>query len=72
MLIYAAARAAALDAFGRFLLASHTGRVRWCTPQAARLLGKAFRDLDTEGDVLPGNVRAHPGAPSPAMAKPIF
>src|ERR1700741_2204160 len=26
----------ALDAFGRFLLAaSHTGRVLWCTPQAA-------------------------------------
>ena len=48
----------ALDAFGRFLLAaSHTGRVLWCTPQAGRLLGKAFRDFDTEGYVLPMNVR---------------
>ena len=49
---------AALDAFGRFLLAaSLSGRVLWCTPQAARLLGKAFRDFDTEGYVLPGKVR---------------
>jgi DNA-binding NarL/FixJ family response regulator len=45
---------AALDAFGRFLLAtSHTGSVLWCTPQAAKLLGDAFRDFDTEGYVLP-------------------
>jgi DNA-binding NarL/FixJ family response regulator len=49
---------AALDAFGRFLLAaSHTGRVLWCTPQAARLLGQAFRDFDTEDYLLPCNVR---------------
>ena len=39
----------ALDAFGRFLLAaSGTGRILWCTPQAGRLLGKAFRDFDTD------------------------
>jgi DNA-binding NarL/FixJ family response regulator len=44
----------ALDAFGRFLLAtSHTGSILWCTPQAAKLLGDAFRDFDTEGYVLP-------------------
>jgi DNA-binding NarL/FixJ family response regulator len=49
----------ALDAFGRVLLAaSHTGRILWCTPQAARLLGKAFRDFDTDDYVLPRNVRA--------------
>ncbi len=48
----------ALDAFGRFLLAaSHTGRVLWCTPQAARLLGTAFRDFDTDGYVLPRKVQ---------------
>jgi DNA-binding NarL/FixJ family response regulator len=44
----------ALDAFGRFLLATrHTGSVLWCTPQAAKLLGDAFRDFDTEDYVLP-------------------
>jgi DNA-binding NarL/FixJ family response regulator len=44
----------ALDAFGRFLLAtSHTGSVLWCTPQAAKLLSDAFRDFDTEDYVLP-------------------
>ena len=38
----------ALDAFGRFLLAtSHTGRMLWYTPQAAKLLGVAFADFDT-------------------------
>jgi DNA-binding NarL/FixJ family response regulator len=48
----------ALDAFGRFLLAtSHTGRVLWCTPQAARLLGTAFKDFDTEEYVLPHAVQ---------------
>jgi DNA-binding NarL/FixJ family response regulator len=62
---------AALDAFGRFLLAaSHTGRVLWCTPQAGRLLGQAFRDFDTEGYVLPGNVRdwLHQCGAGPAAA----
>jgi len=62
---------AALDAFGRFLLAaSLSGRVLWCTPQAARLLGKAFRDFDTEGYVLPGKVRdwLHQCAAGPSAA----
>lgn len=49
----------ALDAFGRFLLAaSHTGKILWCTPQAARLLGAAFRDFDTGEYVLTPNVQA--------------
>jgi DNA-binding NarL/FixJ family response regulator len=44
----------ALDVFGRFLLAaSHTGRVLWCTPQAAKLLATAYKDFDTDGYVLP-------------------
>ena len=43
----------ALDAFGRYLLAaSHTGRIFWCTPQAGKLLGKAFRDFDTRPDTF--------------------
>jgi DNA-binding NarL/FixJ family response regulator len=49
----------ALDAFGRFLLAaSHTGRVLWYTPQAARLLGAAFSDFDREDYVLPRDVQS--------------
>src|SRR5215472_865237 len=45
---------AALDVFGRFLLAtSRAGKVRWCTPQASRLLGTAFTDFDTNDYVLP-------------------
>jgi DNA-binding NarL/FixJ family response regulator len=48
----------ALDAFGRFLLAaSHSGRVLWCTPQAGKLLGTAFRDFDTDEYVLPRGVQ---------------
>src|SRR6266700_6858795 len=48
----------ALDAFGRFLLAvDSTGKVMWCTPQAARLLGVAFKDFDTEDYVLPRKVQ---------------
>jgi len=48
----------ALDAFGRFLLAaSGSGRILWCTPQAGRLLGKAFRDFDTDQYVLPRSVQ---------------
>ena len=50
---------AALDAFGRFLLAaSHTGRVLWYTPQAAKLLGEAFSDFDREDYVLPQDVQS--------------
>ncbi len=49
---------AALDAFGRFLLAaSHTGRILWSTPQAAKLLGVAFIDFDREDYVLPHDVQ---------------
>ena len=49
---------AALDAFGRFLLAaSHAGRVLWYTPQAAKLLGAAFADFDSEDYVLPHDVQ---------------
>jgi DNA-binding response OmpR family regulator/DNA-binding CsgD family transcriptional regulator len=48
----------ALDAFGRFLLATRrTGSVLWCTPQAARLLGVAFKDFDTEAYVLHHDVQ---------------
>jgi len=48
----------ALDAFGRFLLAaSRAGKVRWCTPQASRLLGTAFTDFDTNDYVLPLGVQ---------------
>jgi len=49
---------AALDAFGRFLLAaSRTGRVLWYTPQAAKLLSLAFADFDKEDYVLPSEVQ---------------
>ena len=49
---------AALDVFGRFLLAvRQSGRVLWCTPQAGKLLAAAFRDFDTDGYVLPAAIR---------------
>jgi DNA-binding NarL/FixJ family response regulator len=45
----------ALDAAGRFLLAAdRTGRLLWCTPQAAKLLTIAFDGFDPQGFVLPG------------------
>jgi DNA-binding CsgD family transcriptional regulator len=48
----------ALDTFGRFLLAtSNAGRVLWCTPQAAKLLGTAFKGFDAETFTLPAQVR---------------
>src|SRR5215510_256120 len=48
----------ALDAFGRFLLAvDGTGTVLWCTPQAAKLLGTALSDFDTDHYVVPLRVR---------------
>lgn len=48
----------ALDAFGRFLLASsRAGRVLWYTPQAAKLLGIAFTDFGREDYVLPRDVQ---------------
>lgn len=49
----------ALDAFGRFLLATRrSGAILWCTPQAVKLLGVAFKDFDTEGYVLSRDVQA--------------
>jgi DNA-binding response OmpR family regulator len=48
----------ALDAFGRFLLAvDGAGKVLWCTPQAAKLLGGALRDFDAEDYVVPDHIR---------------
>ena len=50
---------AALDASGRYLLATDTsGGVLWCTPQTAKLLGLAFGDFHGEGYLLPANVQA--------------
>jgi DNA-binding response OmpR family regulator len=46
---------AALDAAGRFLLASNSqGRVLWSTPKAKQLLSEIFSDVDEV--VLPGEV----------------
>lgn len=75
----AASARAALDSAGRYLVATgRDGMVRWCTPQAIRLLGTA---LTGEGGVvaLPAAVRqwiaalaterpAGSGAPSAALA----
>jgi DNA-binding NarL/FixJ family response regulator len=66
----------ALDAFGRFLLAvDSTGKVMWCTPQAARLLGTALSGFDTEGYIVPPDVRAWldqcASAPASLPAAPI-
>jgi DNA-binding response OmpR family regulator/DNA-binding CsgD family transcriptional regulator len=67
----------ALDAFGRFLLAtSRGGRVLWYTPQAAKLLGLVFTDFDRENYVLPRDVQvwlnqcaeASPGAELASLA----
>jgi DNA-binding response OmpR family regulator len=50
---------AALDASGRYLLATDTsGGVLWCTPQTAVLLGLAFGDFHGEGYLLPPTVQA--------------
>jgi DNA-binding CsgD family transcriptional regulator len=49
---------AALDVFGRFLLAiDRSGRVLWCTPQAAKLLRRALRDFETESYTVPQSVQ---------------
>jgi DNA-binding NarL/FixJ family response regulator len=48
----------ALDAFGRFLFAvDGGGKVLWCTPQAAKLLGAALRDFNAENYVVPADIR---------------
>lgn len=64
---------AALDAFGRFLLAaSRAGHILWYTPQAAKLLGIAFADFDREDYVLPRPVQdwLHQCAEAPPAAEP--
>jgi DNA-binding response OmpR family regulator len=49
---------AALDASGRYLLATNaSGGLLWCTPQTAKLLGIAFVDFNGEGYLLPSNVQ---------------
>jgi DNA-binding response OmpR family regulator len=49
---------AALDASGRYLLATDTsGSVQWCTPQTAKLFGLAFGEFHGEGYLLPANVQ---------------
>ena len=49
----------ALDAFGRFLLAANgAGKVLWCTPQAAKLLGDTRSAISTPTTTsLPRSVR---------------
>ncbi len=50
---------AALDVFGRFLLAANrSGRVLWCTPQTVKLLSAAVQDFASEQYVLPPKVQA--------------
>jgi len=50
---------AALDASGRYLLATDSvGEARWCTPQGATLLANALTALDTADVKLPGAVVA--------------
>jgi len=45
---------AALDATGRYLLATDgEGRVLWCTPQASRMLAAAFAGFSLPGFALP-------------------
>jgi len=49
----------ALDASGRFLLASNrAGRILWSTPQATRLLGTIFSDFHSKAYVLPADMQA--------------
>jgi DNA-binding NarL/FixJ family response regulator len=50
---------AALDVFGRFLLAANrAGRILWCTPQAAKHLRAALPDFESEGYTVAPDVRA--------------
>jgi DNA-binding NarL/FixJ family response regulator len=49
---------AALDASGRYLLATNAaGGVLWCTPQTAKLLSLAFVDFHGEGYMLPSDAQ---------------
>jgi DNA-binding NarL/FixJ family response regulator len=64
----------ALDAFGRFLFAvDGGGKVLWCTPQAAKLLGAALRDFDAENYVVPADIRQwlHQCTTAPTVAAPL-
>jgi DNA-binding response OmpR family regulator/DNA-binding CsgD family transcriptional regulator len=48
----------ALDTLGRFLLAANrTGEILWCTPQAARLLTRAFGAFEASEFTLPRDVQ---------------
>lgn len=48
----------ALDASGRYLLAANrAGKVLWSTPQAGKLIRRAFPDFNSERDALPDPVR---------------
>jgi DNA-binding response OmpR family regulator/DNA-binding CsgD family transcriptional regulator len=49
---------AALDVFGRFLLAANrAGRILWCTPQAAKRLRAGLPDFETEDYTVSPDVR---------------
>jgi len=53
----AAGTRAALDASGRFLLATdRAGRLLWCTPKARQLLADLFPTGNEPGTALPGGV----------------
>jgi len=48
----------ALDASGRYLLAANrSGKVLWATPQAGKLLGRAFPNFNAERDLLPDQIQ---------------
>jgi DNA-binding response OmpR family regulator/DNA-binding CsgD family transcriptional regulator len=50
---------AALDASGRHLLAANPeGRIVWCTPQATKLLDRAFAQFDAQSFMLPTDVQS--------------
>jgi DNA-binding response OmpR family regulator len=48
----------ALDTLGRFLLAANrAGEILWCTPQASKLLARAFGEFEPSEFKLPRDVR---------------
>ncbi|AXK80656.1 DNA-binding response regulator [Pseudolabrys taiwanensis] len=68
---------AALDVFGRYLMAAdRRGHVLWSTPQTVKLLSAALKDFATEQYVLPQNVQKwlddcaeqKPGTPTESIA----
>src|SRR5690606_23247697 len=50
------------------------GRVTWCTPSFARLLGKSYLEVLDQGlvDLLPLNHEGSPGAPAEQPATRLF